>query len=177
MKTCLHCPAYSKKVEIAISGGVPGPARKKKKKTCSKVDEGVDAQNSYCGTDFESRTLVVEECELYTEERDVGEGEMREVHAGEIDSFDTEDSFSKTITLPGGRRWPQAAKKEGDQVCRRFPCNVRKKCNEGPNIEVVLMMSSNGVPSRGGYVVNGQTTKASKKQGRPHPPSPLRWDY
>ena len=75
------------------------------------------------------------ECEPYKEERDILEEETREVKEGGIQSFDALDSREKTIAILGDRWWPQTAKQ--DKICKRFLCNVWKKCNERLNVEGV----------------------------------------
>ena len=46
------------------------------------------------------------ECELYQEERDVLEGEMRDLNKGGMGSFDALDRWEKTIAILGDRWWP-----------------------------------------------------------------------
>ena len=102
------------------------------------------------------------ECELYKDERDILDEEMREVKEGDIKSFDALDNREKTIAILVDRCWPQTAKQDGDKICKRFLCNVWKKRNERLNVEGVSIRSRNGAPSCQGRVVNdGQTTKAS----------------
>ncbi|CAM9703337.1 unnamed protein product, partial [Sphacelaria rigidula] len=48
--------------------------------TSSRVEEEEHAQNRPCGKAVESKRHTVAECELYKEERDVLEGEMRDVN-------------------------------------------------------------------------------------------------
>ena len=127
------------------------------------MEEEVDKQNCPCGKAVESRTHIVAECELYKEERDVLEGEMRELDKSGKKSFDALDSREKTIAILGDRWWPQTAKQDGDKICRRFLCSVWKKRNEYLVVGGVSVRSRNGAPCRKGCVVNGQTTKASKK--------------
>ena len=62
----------------------------------------------------------------------------------------------------GDRWWPQTAKQDGDNICKRFLCNVWKKRNERLNIEGIFN-SRNSAPFRKGRLVNGHTTKASNK--------------
>ena len=45
---------------------------------------------------------------------------MREVDECDMDDFDTLGSSEKTITILADRWWPQAAKQEGDNICKRF---------------------------------------------------------
>ena len=106
---------------------------------------------------------IVAECELYKEERVILVEEMREVKEGGIKSFDALDNRKKTIAILGDRCWPQTAKQDGDNICKRFLCNICKKRNERLNVEGVSFRSRNGAPSRKGRMVNGHTTKASIK--------------
>ena len=52
-----------------------------------------------CGKAIESRTHIVAECELYQEERDVLEGEMRDLNKSGMESFDALDSREKMIAI------------------------------------------------------------------------------
>ena len=70
------------------------------------------------------------ECELHQEERDELEGEMRDLNKRGKKLFDALGSREKTIATLGDRWWPQTAKQDGDEICRRFLCSVRKKRNE-----------------------------------------------
>ena len=54
--------------------------------TSSREEEEIDAKMCPCGKAIESRTHTAGECEIYKEERDVFQEEMRE-----IDEFDTEE--------------------------------------------------------------------------------------
>ena len=123
-----------------------------------RVEEEVDKQNCPCGKATESRTHIVAECEPYQEERDVLEGEMRDLDNSGMKSFDALDSREKTIAILGDRWWPQTAKQDGDKICRKFLCNVWKKRNEYLAVGGVSVRRRNGAPSRKGWVVNGQTT-------------------
>ena len=122
-----------------------------------------EAQTCPCGKARESRIHIVAECELYKDERDILDEEMREVKEGGIKSFDALDNREKTIASLGDRCWQQTAKQDGDKICKRFLCNVWKKCNERLNVEGVSIRGRNGAPSSKGRVVNGHTTKASNK--------------
>ena len=53
---------------------------RRKRYTPKRVEEEVDKQNCPCGKAIESRTHIVAECELYQEERDALEGEMRDLN-------------------------------------------------------------------------------------------------
>ena len=127
------------------------------------MEEEVDKQNCPCGKATESRTHIVAECELYQEERDVLEGEMRDLNKSGMKSFDTLDSREKTIAVLGDRSWPQTAKQDRNKICRRFLCSLWKKRNKYLAVGGVSVRGGNGAPSRKGCVVNGQTTKASNK--------------
>ena len=75
------------------------------------------------------------ECELYKDERDILDEEMREVKEGGIKSFDALDNREKTIAILGDRCWQQMAKQDGDNICKRFLCNVwKKRSNERLNV-------------------------------------------
>ena len=68
------------------------------------MEEDKDKQNCSCGKAIESRTHIVAECELYQEERDVLEGEMRDLDKSGMKSFDALDnSQEKTIAILGDR--------------------------------------------------------------------------
>ena len=100
---------------------------RRKRYTSSREEEDVDRQKCPCGKAMESRTHIVAECELYKEERDVLEGEMRDMNEGGTESFEGLDSREKTIAILGDRWWPQTVKQEGDKICERFLGNVWKK--------------------------------------------------
>ena len=93
------------------------------------------------------------------------EEEMREMEECDMEEFDTLDSSGKTIAIPGERWWVQAAQQEGDKNSKKFPCYIPvwKQRSERPIVGGVSIRSRNGAPSRKGYVVNGQMTKASSK--------------
>ena len=74
------------------------------------------------------------ESELYQEERDVLEGEMRDSNKRGMGSFDVFDRREKPIAILGDSWWPQTAKQDGDKICRRISCSVWKKRNEYLNV-------------------------------------------
>ena len=102
---------------------------------------------------------------MYKEERDVLEEKMREIDERGMKEFGTLfiDSSGKAIVVLGHRWWPQPAKQEGDKISKTFLCSIWKQRNERSTVGGVSIRSRNGVPSRKGCVVNGQTTMASKK--------------
>ena len=63
--------------------------------TTKRVEEEKDEHNCPCGKAKESRTHIVAECELYQEERDVLEGEVRDLNKSAVKSVDTLDSREK----------------------------------------------------------------------------------
>ena len=150
-------------VKLRFRVGVLDLPERRKRYTSSREEEDVDAQKCPCGKAMESRTHIVAECELYNEERDVREGEMRDMNEDGMKSFEALDRREKTIAILGDRWWPQTAKQEGDKICKRFLCNIWKKRSERRTVEGVSIRSRSGAPSRKGCVVNGQTTKASNK--------------
>ena len=104
-----------------------------------------------CGEAIESRTHIVRECEIYKEEWDVLEEEMREIDEWDIEEFDTLDSNEKTIAVLGDRWWPQAAKQEGDKISKTFLCIMWKQHHERPIVGRVSVRSRNGAPPRKGW--------------------------
>ena len=54
------------------------------------------------------------ECEMYKEERDTLEKEMREVNEGGMNLFEALDNREKTIAILGDRCGPKTAKQDGD---------------------------------------------------------------
>ena len=94
------------------------------------MEEEEDKKKCPCGKAIESRNHIVAECELHQEERDVLEGEMRDLNKSSMESLDALDSREKTIATLGYRWWPQTAKQDGDKICRRLLCSVWKKLNE-----------------------------------------------
>ena len=143
MKTYLHGPMdAAKNLKLRFRVGDLDLPQKRKRYTSSREDEDVDAQKCPCDKAMVSRTHIVAECELYKEERDVLEGEMLDVNnEGGMKSFDALDSREKTIAIMGGRWWPQTAKQEGDKICKRFLCNVWKKCIEHRTVGGVSIRS------------------------------------
>ena len=161
MKAYLHGPIdYAKNLKLRFRIGDLDLLERRKRYTSSRVKEE-DTQTCPCGKTRESRINIVAECELYKEERDMLEEEMREVKEGGIKSFDVLDSREKTVAILADRWWPQTAKQDVDKICKRFLCNIWKKRNERLNVEGVSIRSRNGAPSRKGRVVNGHTTRAS----------------
>ena len=148
----------------ASSSSAPPIGKEKERCTSKRVEEEVDKQNCPCGKAVESRTHIVAECELYKEERDVLEGEIRDLDKSGMESFDALDSREKTIDILGDRWWPQTTKQDGDKLCRRFLCNVWKKRNEYLVVGGVSVRSTNGAPSPKGRMGNCHTTKASNKK-------------
>ena len=100
---------------------------------------------------------------MHREERDLLAEEMKEIYEYDMEEFGTLDSSEKTIAILGDRWWPQAAKREGDNIGKKFQCNIWKQRNERPTVGDVSIRSRNGAPSRKGCVVNGQMTKAGNK--------------
>ena len=74
---------------------------------------------------------------MYKEERDTLEKEIREVNEGGMNLFDALDNREKIIAILGDRCGPQTAKQNGDNICKRFLCNIWKKRNEHLNVERV----------------------------------------
>ena len=62
-------------------------------------EEKVDSQMYPYGKAIESRNYIVGECEIYKEERDVLEEEMREIDECEMEEFGTLYSSEETIVF------------------------------------------------------------------------------
>ena len=69
-----------------------------------------------CGTTIESRTHIAGECEIYKEERDALEEEMRKLDVCDMEEFGRLKSGEKTVAILGDRWWPQTAKQDGDRI-------------------------------------------------------------
>ena len=165
MKTYLHGPmGFAKKLKVRFRVGDLDLPERSKRYTSSREEEGVATNMFPCGATVESRTRIVGECEIYKEERDALEEEMRKLDECDMEEFGRLESREKTIAILGDRWWPQTAKQDGDdRINKQFLCNIWKKRNERPNVGGVSIRSRNGAPSRKGCVVNGQMTKASNK--------------
>ena len=55
-----------------------------------------------------------------------------------MEEFGRKESSEKTIAILGDRWWPHTAKQDGDRISKQFLCNIQKKRNERPNVEVSL---------------------------------------
>ena len=89
------------------------------KRYTSSSREGEDAQMCPCGKAVHSLTHIMEECDIYKEERDVLE-KMRKIDECGMEKLSTLDSSEKTIDILGDRWWPQTAKLEGDIYAKSF---------------------------------------------------------
>ena len=80
MKTHLYGPAYfAKTLKLLFRHGDLDLPEKRKRYTSSLEEEDVDVQMCPCGKAIDSRTHIAGECEVFKEERDVLEEEMREI--------------------------------------------------------------------------------------------------
>ena len=89
MKAYLRGPldaAENMKLRFRV-GDLDLPERRQRY-TSSRVEEGKDEENCPCGKAIENRTHKVAEYEIYQEERDVLEGEMRDLNISGMESFD-----------------------------------------------------------------------------------------
>ena len=129
MTTYFHRPIdFAKMLKLRFRGGDLDLLEKMKRYTSSREEEKVDAQMCPCGEAIEGRSnvLIVEECEIYKEERGVLKEEMREIDQCDMEEFATLDSSEKTIAILGGRWWPPAAKQEGDEISKKIHVMHRK---------------------------------------------------
>ena len=167
----LHGPMdYAKRLKLLFRVGDLDLPERRKRNTSSREEEDVDAHICPCGTTIECRTNIVGTCEIYKEERDALE--MRNSDECDMDEYGRLESSEKTIAILGNRGWLQTAKQEGDRISKQLLRITWKKRNERPNVGGPYIRSKNGAPSRKGYVVNGQTTKASNMSTPPPPPPP-----
>ena len=63
--------------------------------------------------------VVVGECDIYKEERDVLEGDMRKIDECDMENFVTLDSSEKTIAILGDKWWSPTAKQKGDKISKK----------------------------------------------------------
>ena len=63
-----------------------------------------------------------------------------------MEEFGRLESGEKTIAIVGDRGWLQTAKQDGERISKQFPCGIRKKRNERPNVGGVSIRSRNGAP-------------------------------
>ena len=102
------------------------------------------------GTTIESRNHIVGEHEMYKEERNALDEEMRKLDECDMEEFGRLDSSQETMAILGCRWWPQTAKQDGDRISKQFLCSMWKKRNECPNVGGVSISIGNGTPSRKG---------------------------
>ena len=80
MKTYLHGPIdYANNLNMRFRIGDQDPPGKRKIYTSSRMEEDEEAQTCLSGKARESRIHIVAKCELYEEEWDILDEEMREV--------------------------------------------------------------------------------------------------
>ena len=88
MKAYLHGPLdAAKNLKLRFRVGDLDLPERRNIYTSVRVGEEEDKQNCPCGKAIESRTHKVAECELYQEERDVPEGEVRDLNKSGMRSF------------------------------------------------------------------------------------------
>ena len=99
METCLHGPMdFAKTLKLRFRVGYLDLPERRKRYTSSRGEEEVDAQICPCCKAIESRTHTVE-YEMYDEERDVLEEEMREIDECCMEEFDTLHTSENTIAI------------------------------------------------------------------------------
>ena len=134
MKTYLHGPIdYAKKLKLRFRVGDLDLPERRNRYTSSREEDDVATNVCRCGTTIESRTHIVGECEIYEEERDALEEEMRKLDGCDMEEFGILENSEKTIAILGDR-WPQTAKQDGDRISKQFLCNIWKKRNKRPNV-------------------------------------------
>ena len=65
--------------------------------------------------------------------------ETRKIDQCDMEKFGTLDGSEKTIAIPGARWWPQTAKQQGDQISKKFLCNIWKNVVSAQVLEVTLL--------------------------------------
>ena len=75
---------YANKLKLRFRVGDLDLPERRKRYTSSREEEDVATTKCPCGATTESRTHTVGECELYKEERDALEEEMRKLDACDI---------------------------------------------------------------------------------------------
>ena len=98
----------------------------------------MDAHMCPCGTTIESRTLMMGECEISKEERDVLV-EMRKLDECDVEEFGRVESSEKTIAAKGDRWWPHTAKQEGDRIGKQFLCTPGVTSDEEVELSTALV--------------------------------------
>ena len=102
MKAYLHSPLdAAKNLKLRFWVGSLDLPERRQKYTAKRVEEEKDKQNCPRGRAIESRIHIVAECELYQEEGDVLEGEMRDLNKSGMKSFDAVDSREKITPIIG----------------------------------------------------------------------------
>ena len=122
MNTYLHgLMDYAKKLKLRFRvRDLDVPERRKDIPTSSR--ENMDAHMCLYGTTIiiESRTHIVGECEIYKEELDALEEDIRQLDECEMEEFGRLEISEKTIAILRNRWWPQTAKQDGDRVTKQF---------------------------------------------------------
>ena len=117
MKTYVHGPKdNAKTLKLRFRVGELYLPERRKNYASSPDEEEEDAQTCPCDKATESRTHVVGECEVYKEERDVLEAEMRKIDECDMENFGTQYSSEKTIAILGDSWWSQTVKQEWDKI-------------------------------------------------------------
>ena len=110
MKTYLHGPmGYAKKLKLRFRVGDLDLPERRNRYTSSREEEDVVTNMCPCSTTLESGTHIVGECEIYKEERDALEEEMRKLDVCGMEKSCRLESSEKTIAFVGDRWWPQTA--------------------------------------------------------------------
>ena len=116
-KTYLHGPMdKAKKLKLRFRVGDLDLPEKRKRHTSSREEEDVATNMCPCGTTIEGRTHIVGECEIYKEERDALEEEMRKLNVCDMEEICRLGSSEKMIAILGDRWWPHMAKLGGDRI-------------------------------------------------------------
>ena len=124
MKTYLHVPMdYAKRLKLRFRiGDLDLPERRKR--YTNSGEEDVAANMCPCGTIIERRTHIVGECDIFKEEWDALEEELRKLYLCDMEEFRRLESSEKTIAILGDRWWPQTATEDEDGISKLFLCHI-----------------------------------------------------
>ena len=107
MKTYLHGPVdYAKMLKLRFRVGDLDLPKRRKGCTSSREEEDMATNMCPCGTTTGSRAHIMRGGEIYMEERDALQEEMRKLDVCGTVEFGRLESSEKTITILGDRWWP-----------------------------------------------------------------------
>ena len=140
IKTFLHGPMdYANKLKLRFRVGDLDLPERRKRYTSSREEEDVATHTCPFRTTIESRTDIVGGCEIYKEDRDALEKEMRKLNVYDMEEFGRLEGSEKTVAILGARWWPQTAKQEGDRISKQFFMYYGRSVMSAQILEVSLL--------------------------------------